>query len=94
MIEFGPDGIERTPESIRVWLVERVARYLDAPTDSVDPDANLADVGLDSVYAFSLCGEIEDTLDVAVEPTLIWEVENLMDLTDRIVDLVAGRSAP
>jgi acyl carrier protein len=94
MTEFGPAGIEPTPENIRVWLVERVARYLDTPADAVDPDASLADFGLDSVYAFSLCGEIEDTLDVAVEPTLIWDVENLVDLTDRIVDLVAARTAP
>jgi acyl carrier protein len=90
MTEISPSVIEPTPENIRTWLIGRVAYYLDEPAETVDPDAPLADYGLDSVYAFVLCGEIEDTLGLAVEPTLIWDVENLADLTDRIVELAAS----
>ncbi|MEV4514724.1 acyl carrier protein [Dactylosporangium sp. NPDC049525] len=83
-------AVELTPDSIRAWLVGRVAHYLDETPDAVDPHAPLADYGLDSVYAFALAGEIEDTLRVAVEPTLIWDVSSLADLTDRIVALTGG----
>jgi acyl carrier protein len=86
--------IEPTPENIHSWLIGRVAHYLDASPETIDPAASLADHGLDSVYAFALCGEIEDTLSVTVEPTLIWDVENLVELTDRIIELAAGRCLP
>ncbi|WP_322755003.1 acyl carrier protein [Frankia sp. Cas3] len=81
-----------TPDDIRSWLVERVAHYIDQPAETIDPQASLAGYGLDSVYAFALCGEIEDVLDVSVEPTLVWDVANLAELTDRVIGLTAERS--
>ena len=90
MTEIALAAIEPTPENIRSWLIGRVADYLDEPPETIDPVAPLADYGLDSVYAFALCGEIEDTFCVAVEPTLIWDVETLVDLADRIVELATG----
>jgi acyl carrier protein len=92
MTEIGPTIIEPTAESIRTWLIGRVAHYLDESAETIDPDAPLAESGLDSVYAVTLCGEVEDTLSVTVEPTLIWDVENLVELTDHIVKLVTRRS--
>jgi acyl carrier protein len=41
------------------------------------------------VYIFTLHGEIEEALGVIVEPSLMWEVENLADLADRIAGLTA-----
>lgn len=82
--------VEPTPESIRTWLVGRVAHYLDETPAAIDPQASLAEYGLDSVYAFALSGEIEDTLRVTVEPTLIWDVSSIADLTDRILALIGG----
>jgi acyl carrier protein len=71
----------RTPEDIGSWLVERVAYYLERPAAEIDPDQSVADYGLDSVFTFALCGEIEDTLGLAVEPTLIWDFDTLTALT-------------
>jgi acyl carrier protein len=92
MTEIGPTIIEPTADNIRAWLIGRVAHYLDEPAETIDPDTPLAEAGLDSVYAVTLCGEVEDTLSVTIEPTLIWDVENLVDLTDHIVKLAARRS--
>ncbi|WP_156755320.1 acyl carrier protein [Actinokineospora pegani] len=63
----------RIPTDIADWLTERVASYLDTDADSIDRDLPLAEYGLDSVYALSLCGDIEDTLGLVVEPTLAWD---------------------
>ncbi len=59
--------------AIARWLTTRVASYLDTEPGAVDPDLPLAEYGLDSVYALSLCGEIEDELRLTVEPTLAWD---------------------
>jgi acyl carrier protein len=90
--EIGPAVIEPTADNIRAWLIGRVAHYLDEPAETIDPGAPLAEIGLDSVYAFTLCGDVEDTLSVAVEPALIWTVENLADLSDHIAELATRQS--
>jgi acyl carrier protein len=92
MTEIGRAIIEPTAANVRTWLIGRIAHYLKEPAGTINASTPLADYGLDSVYAFTLCGEIEDTLGVAVEPSLIWNVESLADLTDRIVELAATRS--
>jgi acyl carrier protein len=80
-----------TPEEIRGWLVERVAYYLERSPEEIDPDLSLADYGLDSVYAFALCGDIEDALAVPVEPTLVWDVDTVAALTAHLVGVVADK---
>jgi acyl carrier protein len=65
--------IEHPIESIRGWLIERVAFYLERSPTSVDPDAGLVEMGLDSVYAMTLSGDVEDRFDLAIEPTLAWD---------------------
>jgi acyl carrier protein len=62
-----------TTIDIASWLAERVASYLDTEPDGIDRDLPLAEYGLDSVYALTLCGEIEDELNLSVEPTLAWD---------------------
>jgi acyl carrier protein len=92
MTEIGPVVIESTAENVRTWLIGRVAYYLDEPAETVDPETPLTGYGLDSVYAYRLCGEIESTLGLLIEPTVIWDVENLVELADHIAGLAAGRS--
>jgi acyl carrier protein len=77
----------RTPEEIQTWLIERFALYTEQPAEQVDPEAPLVDAGLDSVFAFALCGEIEDVLGLSVEPVLLWEVETLAELATHLVGL-------
>jgi acyl carrier protein len=92
MTEIGPVIIEPTAENVRTWLIGRVAHYLDEPAETIDPETPLGAYGLDSVYAYKLCGEVENTLGLLVEPTVIWDVENLAELANHIAGLAAGRS--
>ncbi|BAC71361.1 MULTISPECIES: acyl carrier protein [Streptomyces] len=62
-----------SPEAIRSWLTERVASYLERPAADIDAGAQLAELGLDSVYALSLCGDVEDHFGLVVEPTMAWD---------------------
>jgi acyl carrier protein len=94
MTDTPPAFVKKQPEDIRSWLVNRVAYYLQLEPEEIDPDASLADYGLDSVYAFTLCGDIEDVLAMPIEPTLIWDVDSLTALTEHIVDLMARQPSP
>ncbi|MEU4321217.1 acyl carrier protein [Nocardia fluminea] len=55
------------------WLIERVADYTERAPHQVDPTIPLAELGMDSVSAVALCGEIEDRWMLDIDPTLVFE---------------------
>ncbi|WP_052498926.1 acyl carrier protein [Streptomyces vietnamensis] len=74
-----------------VWLLDRVAAYLHRPADTIEPDVPLAEYGMDSVMAMSLCGDLEDERGLEVEPTLLWDHPTMDALRSHLVPS-AGRS--
>ena len=62
-----------TIEELRDWLTAKVAYFLECTPAEVDPTARLVELGLDSLYALTLCGDIEDEFGIAVEATLAWD---------------------
>ncbi|GLY85088.1 acyl carrier protein [Actinoallomurus iriomotensis] len=86
MTETDVTGVPRTPAGIHAWLVERVALYLKRPAADIDPDTSLTENGLDSVYAHTLCADIEDTLGVYLEPPQLWDLDTVTKLTAYLAD--------
>lgn len=75
---------------LRAWLTARVAYYVEREPRDIDPDAPLTAFGLDSVYAFALCGDIEDEFRLPVEPTLVWDVRTVNGLTEHLRTAMAA----
>jgi acyl carrier protein len=82
--------VASTPEELRSWLVERVAYYSERPSEDIRLDMSAAESGLDSVYAFMLCSEIEDDLGLSVEPITVWELDTLEALVAHLTGLASG----
>ncbi|MBB1253130.1 acyl carrier protein [Streptomyces alkaliterrae] len=75
------------------WLIERVAEYREIPAADVDPDVPLAELGLDSVYVLSLCGDVEDHYGLVVEPTVAWDHPTVDALAKHLhAELTGGAS--
>lgn len=72
------------------WLTIRLAAALGV-APALDPFVPLADMGVDSVHAVSLAGEIESHFDIDVEPTLIFDYPTLSHIAEFISTAVAGR---
>jgi acyl carrier protein len=79
-----PDVME-----VKRWLIERVALYLEKSPKEIDPASPLAEMGMDSIYALSLCGDIEDNLNLAVEPTLAWDHPSIEAIAGYLVSQMA-----
>ncbi|MER7212851.1 acyl carrier protein [Streptosporangium sp. NPDC000239] len=77
-----------SPDTIRMWLRERVAFYVERDPEEIDPDVELVEIGLDSVFAMSLSGDIEDEFGVFVEPTVAWDHPTVNALTGYLHDVV------
>ncbi|MER7453234.1 phosphopantetheine-binding protein [Nocardia beijingensis] len=73
------DTITR-PTTIQNWLVRRVADYTERAPHEVDPLVPLAELGLDSVSAVGLCGEIEERWSLEADPTLVFEYPTIAEI--------------
>jgi acyl carrier protein len=76
-----------TADSLRAWLIERVAFYLDRPADEIRSDVFLADYGMDSVYAISIISDIEDHLQFEVDPAVARDYPTIDGLTHHLLEL-------
>ncbi|SNS62544.1 Acyl carrier protein [Streptosporangium subroseum] len=77
-------------DDLRGWLVQRVASYLEKDPAEISTSVSLTKYGLDSVYAFVMCGDIEDHLNVTLEPTVAWDYRTIDALAEHL-DTLGGR---
>ena len=59
--------------AIRDWCVEYLARTLELPNQTIDPDMTFARMGLDSANSVFLIVELEDWLGLELTPDLLFE---------------------
>lgn len=64
------------------WLTTRVAGMLDVDPADLDADLPLAEVGLSSLQAVELAGDLEDRLGRAVDPTVVYDHPTIAALAD------------
>lgn len=76
-------------EDIERWLASRVVAYGKVAADTFTVDTPLGELGLDSVYALTLCGDIEDEYGLEVDPTIVWDYPTIRELAGGIADLAA-----
>ena len=73
------------------WLTAKVAGYLNVAPHTIDVDTPLADCGIDSVMAMTLCADLEYEKGLAVDTTIVWDHPTI----DAIATyLVIERAAP
>lgn len=71
------------------WLTERLASYLEVSAAAIDPMRPLAEMGVDSVHAVSLVGDVEAHFDIDVDPTMIFDYPTLSHIAEYIGAAVA-----
>ncbi len=83
---YPSQSTNHTPASLTVWLVDRIAVYLRRSPGEIDPSVPLAEYGLDSVAALSLCGDIEEDFDLVLEPTVAWDYPTIEALSAHLLE--------
>lgn len=63
----------RTAAEIEVWLTRAIARSLRVEPREVDPDRPFPELGMDSIAAVELSGDLELWLARKVAPTVVWD---------------------
>ena len=75
--------------TVESWLAGRVDLAVGHDADSFTADTPLAELGLDSVYALTLCGDIEDEFALEVDPTIVWDYPTIRQLAGGISERLA-----
>lgn len=60
-------------ETIRAWLLQRVAGALRVEPSAIDTEEPLYAYGFDSIAAATLAGELEEWLGRRLPLTLLWD---------------------
>jgi acyl carrier protein len=71
------------------WLTSKLAAYLEVPTTAINVMVPLAEMGVDSVHAISLVGDVEMYFDIDVDPTMIFDYPTLSAIAEFISTAVA-----
>ena len=66
--------------AIRDWCVEYLARTLDLPDHTIDPEITFARLGLDSANSVFLIVELEDWLGLELMFDLVFEHPTICEL--------------
>ncbi|WP_245541527.1 acyl carrier protein [Smaragdicoccus niigatensis] len=74
-------------------MTTRVASYLEVPVHHVDAMVPLAELGVDSVYAVSLVGDVEAHFDIEVDATMIFDYPTLAHIAEFIESALVEQSA-
>jgi acyl carrier protein len=82
-------GKDAAEAAMREWLVQRLSGYLGKSAVELDPQVPLAEYGMSSVDALSLCGDLEDELRIYVDPILVWERPTVDELVVHLAALQA-----
>jgi acyl carrier protein len=81
-------------DTLRAWLIDRVAAYLECEPSQIDPARSLADYGLHSVLALSLGADLEDHLQVRLESTVVWDHPSIEELVAHLSGATGAAKNP
>jgi acyl carrier protein len=82
-----------TKDEIAALCVDQVADILRVPKESVDKTAKFARLGLDSAMTVYLQMELEDKLDLEIEPDVFYDHPSIEALSAYLAEKVAARAA-
>lgn len=73
------------------WLAEYVGELLALPGSAIDRDATFDSLGLDSVTAIGITGELAEWLGVPVNPAVADDYPTIRSLGRHLAALVAAK---
>ena len=75
-----------TTAQIEAWLVRAIAKSLHIEARDIDPTRPFAELGVDSVAAVELSGDLEQFLGKKIEPTVVWDYPTIALLAAHLAD--------
>ncbi|TDL88997.1 acyl carrier protein [Meridianimarinicoccus aquatilis] len=72
------------------FLREQIAQRTRSAPETISEDMTLSDIGLQSIDAVLVCGEVEDRFNVEIDPAEIFEHDSLREFAQSVLSRMAG----
>ena len=72
----------KTKEEIQQWLQKKIAGETQTAPELIHANLPFTTFGLDSIVIVTLVTDLEDWLNVPLDPTIFWEFPSIEILTD------------
>ncbi len=76
---------------IEVWITKYIGKLHGTPASSIDATATFDNLGLDSASAVALTGDLEDWLEIEIDPTLPYDYPTVRSLAGALAQEIAAR---
>jgi acyl carrier protein len=73
-----------TDQNMTDFVRAQIAQRTNLPLEDVQENSVLVDIGLESIDAVLLCGDVEDTFGVEIDPSMIFEHDTLGEFVNAI----------
>jgi acyl carrier protein len=76
------------------FMVARIAERLDCPLEEINPDGDLMQLGLQSIDAVVISGELEDYIDDEIDPTILLNHRTVVQVVEALLAPVGDEADP
>jgi len=77
-------------ETVEAWFVDRISQQKNVSIEQVVPTVPFSDLGIESVEATALAGELSSLLGTPVAPTLFYDYPDVESLSRHLVEKSSG----
>jgi acyl carrier protein len=84
----------RTPEEVQEWFLSYLAETLQIAPDVIDVEAPFEVLGLDSVTAVGMSGDLQDWLGFPVDPTVVFDYPTIESLASHLAECSRTEGPP
>jgi acyl carrier protein len=81
-----------TIESVREWLTELVASYIEVPTEEIDPETGIVEYGIDSMHKMEILVDIEDHYGVSIDAKNLRDDPTIQAIAESICAALTGEA--
>jgi len=76
-------------DEIKTWILTELAKHLECEIGAINPEQAFPSLGIDSLLAFSITGELSEWIGQDLSATLLWEYPTIDSLARKVSELLA-----
>lgn len=79
-------------DKVEAWIIQWLSKELEIETADIDPEEEFVNLGVGSRQAVFLTGDLEDWLDIELDPSMAWEHPTIRSMASHLLTLVTAKS--
>ncbi|WP_300531968.1 acyl carrier protein [Maricaulis sp.] len=78
-------------DEVKAQIEKTLAQNTNIAADAIRYDEAMEDIGIRSADAVYMCGVLEETFEIEIDPSMIFELDTLGDFANEIIKLIGQK---